>query len=53
MDLRAEYVMGIDEAGRGPVLGPMIYASCMWSKANSSNPELKVFVILHLSLERF
>lgn len=38
---KGEIVLGIDEAGRGPVIGPMVYACCYWNKKDQDEIKKK------------
>lgn len=44
MVLTKEYIIGIDEAGRGPVLGPMVYSAAYCLKSDSDEIK-KVFKV--------
>jgi len=39
-------VMGIDEAGRGPVLGPMVYSAAFWAADSDEEMSKQGFVSL-------
>ena len=38
-----EYELGVDEAGRGPVIGPMVYAACIWPVSQRDDYKLLGF----------
>src|SRR3989339_50480 len=41
-----ELILGIDDAGRGPVIGPMIMAGCLMDKDTKIKEEIETFEIV-------